>query len=52
MFGLFTRTSAIVTTILALYVFGIPQMFGKVNHSHHMVWLPRCSPLPCGPRCA
>jgi hypothetical protein len=38
MFGVFTRVTTVLTTILALYVFGIPQMFGKVNHSHHMVW--------------
>ena len=38
MVGLFTRLTTILATVLALYVFGIPQMFGKVNHNHHLVW--------------
>ena len=36
--GLFTRTSAILTVIFALYALGIPQLYGKVNHYHHLVW--------------
>ena len=38
MLGLFSRTVAVVVTLLALYLLGLPQMFGKVNHSHHLVW--------------
>jgi predicted DCC family thiol-disulfide oxidoreductase YuxK len=40
MIGLFTRTSALFTVIAGLYVFGLPQLYGKVNHSHHLVWFP------------
>ena len=38
MLGFLTRPVAVVVTILALYLLGLPQMFGKVNHSHHLVW--------------
>lgn len=38
MIGLFSRTSALLAVFLALYVLGIPQFFGKVNHSHHIIW--------------
>lgn len=47
--GVFTRITTITTTILALYVLGIPQMFGKVNHAHHMVWFAAIlASSPCG----
>lgn len=36
--GLFSRTSAWIVAILGIYVLGIPQMFGKVNHYHHIIW--------------
>ncbi|PZD74104.1 hypothetical protein C1752_01217 [Acaryochloris thomasi RCC1774] len=36
--GLFSRTSAFVTTILGFYVLGIPQLWGKVNHYNHLLW--------------
>lgn len=36
--GLFSRTSAIIVTIIGLYLLGIPQWFGKVNHYHHVLW--------------
>ncbi len=37
--GLFSRASALVTTITGLYVLGVPQQFGKVNHDvHHLMW--------------
>lgn len=36
--GLYTRPAAIVTTLLGLYVLGIPQFYGKVNHYHHLLW--------------
>ena len=36
--GCFTRTSAWVAVVLAIYLFGIPQSSGKVNHTmHHVV---------------
>jgi len=36
--GLFTRTSALLITVLSFYVLGIPQFYGKVNHYHHLLW--------------
>ena len=38
MIGLFTRTSAWLTAILGVYVLGIPQFYGKVDHYHHILW--------------
>ncbi|WP_425400954.1 DCC1-like thiol-disulfide oxidoreductase family protein [Aeoliella sp.] len=36
--GLFTRTSAWISVLLAIYLLGIPQCSGKVNHTlHHVV---------------
>lgn len=45
--GLFTRTSAWVAVITGVYVLGVPQLFGKVNHSHHMIWFALL--IACGP---
>lgn len=36
--GLFSRTSALVCTVLGLHLLGLPQFFGKVNHYHHLLW--------------
>ena len=36
--GLFTRFSCLLAALLAIYVLGIPQLYGKVNHYHHLVW--------------
>ncbi len=36
--GLFTRTSIIVSAVLSVYVLGLPQLFGKINHYHHLIW--------------
>ena len=36
--GLFSRTSALLATILGFYVLGIPQLWGKVNHYNHLLW--------------
>src|SRR6266446_439128 len=38
MIGLFTRFSALLTTVLSFYVLAIPQLYGKVNHYHHLLW--------------
>jgi hypothetical protein len=38
MIGLFARASAWMVVLVALYVLGIPQYFGKVNHTHHLLW--------------
>lgn len=40
MLGLFTRTSLILSSVILLYVLGVPQFFGKLNHSHFMLWAP------------
>jgi len=36
--GLFTRSALAVSTILSLYLFGLSENFGKINHFHHLVW--------------
>ena len=36
--GLFTRTSIIICLVLSIYVLGVPQVFGKINHYHHLIW--------------
>ena len=36
--GIFSRTSAAAAVLLGLYVLGLPQWFGKVNHYHHVIW--------------
>ena len=33
------RTTAVIASVLAIYVLGIPQLYGKVDHYHHLVWL-------------
>jgi predicted DCC family thiol-disulfide oxidoreductase YuxK len=46
--GLWTRVSAAVCALLAIYVYGVPQIFGKVNHDHHMIWFAAILALsPC-----
>jgi len=37
-FGLFTRVSACIALVSAIYFLGIPQVFGKINHYHFLVW--------------
>lgn len=37
-FGLFTRGAIIICLALSLYVLGLPQIFGKINHYHHLIW--------------
>ncbi|MEM8885651.1 MAG: HTTM domain-containing protein [Planctomycetota bacterium] len=36
--GFFTRTATIIATVTGLYVFGLQQLFGKLNHFHHLFW--------------
>lgn len=36
--GLWTRPAAWATVVLGLYVLGIPQVFGKIDHYHHLLW--------------
>lgn len=36
--GVLTRVSAWAVVILGIYLLGIPQFYGKVNHYHHLLW--------------
>ncbi len=36
--GIFTRFSAPAAALLYVYVGGIPQFFGNVNHYHNLLW--------------
>lgn len=38
LFGLFTRAASIFALVSGLYVLGIPQFYGKINHYHHVLW--------------
>jgi hypothetical protein len=37
--GYRARFAASVWVISAVYVMGIPELYGKVNHNHHLIWL-------------
>jgi HTTM domain len=44
-----TRVATVTAALLGLYVLGIPELYGKVDHYHHLVWLAvllACA--PCG----
>ena len=36
--GFRTRWTALATVVLGLWVLGIPQFYGKINHFHHLLW--------------
>ena len=36
--GFRTRIAAWLTVVLGVYVLGIPQFYGKVDHYHHLLW--------------
>ena len=36
--GFLTRPATIASAVLTLVILGVPQLHGKVNHSHHLVW--------------
>lgn len=36
--GLYSRACALLAVIIGVYVLGVPQFFGKVNHYHHLLW--------------
>ncbi len=38
MLGLFCRWSTVAATLLGVYVLGVPQCYGKVDHFHHLLW--------------
>ncbi|MAC76323.1 MAG: hypothetical protein CMJ22_12225 [Phycisphaerae bacterium] len=49
MLGLLPRPATIASTLLTLLVLGIPQLHGKVNHAHHLVWFALLlATSPCG----
>jgi len=36
--GIATRFSTLMTAVLFYYIGGVPQLFGKVNHYHNLLW--------------
>src|SRR5262249_43840391 len=47
--GLFSRTSAGLAALLSLYLLGVPQLYGKVNHYHYLVaFAALLAVSPCG----
>ena len=38
LFGAYTRPAATCAVVLGVYVLGVPQFFGKLNHDHHLLW--------------
>ena len=36
--GLYARTAAAIAVASGLYVLGVPQLYGKVIHYHHVLW--------------
>ena len=38
MLGLCTRAATVGATVLGLYVMGVPQFFGKIDHYHALWW--------------
>lgn len=51
LFGFKTRWSIVIFTITLFYLFTIPNLFGKVNHNHHLIWFPMILAFsPCADR--
>jgi hypothetical protein len=47
--GYRARTSALLATGSALYLLGVPQLYGTVRHYHHLVWFAALlAASPCG----
>ncbi len=40
LFGIKTRWSIVIFTLTLFYLFAIPNLYGKVNHNHHLIWFP------------
>ena len=40
LFGFKTRWALILYVPIALYLWGVPNFYGKLNHRHIMVWIP------------
>ena len=36
--GCFTRVSAVLAVLAAAWSLSVPQLYGKLNHDHHVVW--------------
>lgn len=51
LFGIKTRWSIALFTITLFYLFAIPNLYGKVNHNHHLIWFPAILTFsPCADR--
>ncbi|MFK7786902.1 MAG: hypothetical protein AB8B56_17405, partial [Crocinitomicaceae bacterium] len=49
--GFKTRWSIAIFTISLFYLFIIPNLYGKVNHNHHLIWFPAILAFsPCADR--
>lgn len=47
MIGLYARAAAAGVAALGFYLLGLPQIYGKVDHYHHLIWFSlilACSP--------
>lgn len=47
--GFATRISTAIVAVVGVYAMGLPELFGKIDHWHHLLWfamLLACS--PCG----
>jgi hypothetical protein len=38
MLGAYTRIFGSIAVVLGIWVLGIPQFYGKINHYHHLLW--------------
>ena len=49
MVGFHARTSALLAVIFGIYALGIPQLYGKIDHYHHLLWFAAIlAASPCG----
>ena len=49
MVGFRARTSAFLVVVFGVYALGIPQLYGKINHYHHLLWFATIlAASPCG----
>jgi hypothetical protein len=47
--GWHARAALAVATATGLFVYGLPQFFGKIDHSHHLLWFALVlASSPCG----
>jgi predicted DCC family thiol-disulfide oxidoreductase YuxK/uncharacterized membrane protein len=47
--GWHTQWMACLTVVFGLYVLGVPQLYGKINHYHHLLWFSAIlAASPCG----